>query len=57
MITLIHNDLIWYTYKGDEIAWNGKQYLSLGAEDAFDTLEEIDKFWDEYEKIAVLFHD
>jgi len=46
------NGLIWYEYKGDEIAWNGKQYLSIGADGAFDTLEQMDKFWDDYERIS-----
>jgi len=51
MITCILNDLIWYDYKGDEIAWNGKQYISLCCEGVFDTLGEMDRFWEDY------FHD
>ena len=50
MIIKILNGLIWYTYKGDEIAWNGKKYLSICAEGAFDTLEDMDKFWEDYAK-------
>ncbi|MFZ2992586.1 MAG: hypothetical protein WA061_02610 [Microgenomates group bacterium] len=48
MITLIQNGLIWYDYKGDEIAWNGKQYFSVCADGGFDTIEEMDKFWEDY---------
>jgi len=49
MITMIKNNLIWYEYKGDEIAWNGKQYLSLLVGAGFDTLKEMDLFWEEFE--------
>lgn len=48
MITEIGNSVIWYEHDGDEIAWNGKQYLSMGCQGAFDTLEDLDKFWEEY---------
>lgn len=51
MITLILKPLIWYDYKGDEIAWNGEGYLSLGCEGFFKTLEDMDRFWEEYEKV------
>ena len=48
MITMILNGVIWYTYKGDEICWNGKKYISLICEGEFDSLEEMDQFWNEY---------
>lgn len=48
MITLIINNVIWYLYKGDEICWNGKKYISLLCEGEFDTLLDMDKFWDSY---------
>lgn len=53
MITNIDtkNGLIWYEYKSDEIAWDGKKYLSLLCDGAFDTLEEVDEFWEEYWKV------
>lgn len=50
MITLILNEMIWFEHKGDEVAWNGKKYLSLGFEGCFDTLEQLDKFWEDYFK-------
>ena len=48
MITYIGKNVIWSEYKGDEIAWNGKQYVSLLSEGYFDTLEDVDKFWEDY---------
>jgi hypothetical protein len=48
MITSIANDVIWYTYKGDEVCWNGKQYISLLSEGGFNSLDEIDKFWEDF---------
>lgn len=48
MITQICDSVIWYTYKGDEIAWDGKQYISLLSEGCFDTLEDLDKFWEDF---------
>ena len=50
MITNINTKcgLIWYEYNGDEIAWDGHQYLSICAESAFNTIEEIDKFLKDY---------
>lgn len=50
MITQITNDLIWYEYNGDEIAWNGSQYISLLTCGEFDTLEQMDEFWEDYWK-------
>lgn len=50
MITFIGENVVWYDYKGDEIAWNGNQYVSLLTEGYFDTLESMDKFWEEYFK-------
>jgi hypothetical protein len=50
MITSILNNMIWFEYKGDEVAWNGEKYLSLGFEGYFDTLEQLDKFWEDYFK-------
>jgi hypothetical protein len=46
MITLILPPVIWYEYKGDEICWNGKKYISLCCEGEFSTLEEMDDFWE-----------
>jgi hypothetical protein len=47
-ITQISDKLIWYEYKGDEIAWTGDHYLSIGCLDEFPTLEAMDEFWEEY---------
>jgi hypothetical protein len=38
VITQIHN----------EIAWNGKDYLSLSCLGEFPTLEDMDRFWADY---------
>jgi hypothetical protein len=51
MITQICNNVIWYDYKGDEICWNGKEYVSLLSCGAFKTLEDMDTFWKEYAKV------
>lgn len=48
MITDIFPPVIWYEYKGEEICWNGKQYLSVSCCGSFDTLEDLDKFWEGY---------
>jgi hypothetical protein len=50
MITLILQPVIWYEYKGDEICWNGEKFVSFCCEGEFDSLEEIDKFWEDYFK-------
>lgn len=51
MITLIYNNLIWYEYKGDEIAWTGSVYVSVATGGgSFMSLQEMDDFWLEYEK-------
>lgn len=50
MITNIGNGVIWYEYKGDEIAWNGKGYISLLTCGFFESLEAMDKFWDDYKR-------
>lgn len=42
--------MIWYSYNGDEICWNGAQYISLLCEGGFNTLEEMDRFWEDYGK-------
>lgn len=47
-ITEILNNVIWFTYKGDEIAWTGHGYVSLACEGSFNSLEEMDKFWEDY---------
>jgi hypothetical protein len=52
MITQILNGVIWYSYKGDEIAWNGYRYISLLCEGEFDTLNDLDLFWEDYAKAA-----
>jgi hypothetical protein len=52
MITEIGNNVIWYEYKGDEIAWNGEKYLSMGCCGSFDTLEDMDNFWEDYALIS-----
>jgi hypothetical protein len=48
MITLILEPVIWFDYKGDEICWNGNKFISLLCEGEFDSLEEMDKFWEDY---------
>lgn len=48
MITQILEPVIWYDYKGDEIAWDGEQYLSICCEGAFPSLDEMDAFWEDY---------
>lgn len=48
MITCILAPVIWYDYKGDEVCWNGKEYVSLLSEGGFDSLEELDEFWEDY---------
>ena len=50
MITNIDRDngLIWFQYKGDEIAWMGSGYYSLLTCSMFLSLEEMDKFWHDY---------
>ena len=48
MITRIYNGLVWFEYKGDEITWNGKKYLSLSCCGEFDSLEDMDAFWEDY---------
>lgn len=50
MITKIYNGLIWFEYKGDEVTWNGKKYLSLCSCGEFKSLEELDLFGDDYFK-------
>lgn len=50
MITSILNNIVWYDYKGDEIGWNGNNYLSLGCCGTFKTLKEMDDFWEGYFK-------
>ena len=50
MITLIFNDMVWYNYKGDEIAWTGSVYYSLLSGGSFMTLQEMDEFWKDFEK-------
>lgn len=48
MITQILEPVIWFDYKGDEICWNGNKFISLLCEGEFDSLEEMDKFWEDY---------
>jgi hypothetical protein len=48
MITVVSRNLIWYEYKGDEIAWDGTGFISLLSEGIFDTLESMDEFWKSY---------
>jgi len=48
MIGHMTEPLIWYKYKGDEIAWDGNKYLSLCSEGSFSSLDEMDKFWNDY---------
>ena len=50
MITMIFNDMVWYEYKGDEIAWTGSTYYSLLSGGYFMTLQEMDEFWKQFEK-------
>lgn len=46
MITLILPPVIWYEYKGDEICWNGTKYYSMLSHGYFDTLKDMDAFWE-----------
>jgi hypothetical protein len=48
MITKIYNNLIWFEYKDDEVAWDGKKYLSICSCGEFDSLEDLDLFWEDY---------
>lgn len=48
MVTQIIPPVIWYSYKGDEICWTGEHYTSLTCGGSFKTLEDMDKFWEEY---------
>ena len=48
MITKITPPVIWYEYKGDEICWTGEKYLSLMCLGSFNSLEELDEFWEEF---------
>ncbi len=50
MITQIFDGLIWYDYKGDEIASTGSVYYSLLTNGSFMTLQEMDDFWKQFEK-------
>jgi hypothetical protein len=50
MITEIFPPVIWWEHNGDEVCWNGKYYVSLMFNGYFDTLEELDIFWKEYEE-------
>jgi len=50
MITQIFDGLIWYDYKGDEIAWTGSVYYSLLTNGSFMTIQEMDEFWKQFEK-------
>jgi hypothetical protein len=56
MITRIYNDAIWYTYKDDEITWNGTHYLSLSCCGEFKTLQDLDYFWDSYNNVQGQFY-
>lgn len=47
---MIFSDMIWYEYKGDEIAWTGSVYYSLLTGGSFMTLEEMDEFWKQFEE-------
>ena len=49
-ITKILAPVIWYEYKGDEICWDGENYISLLSGGAFKSLEEIDDFWESFTK-------
>ena len=49
-ITQIIKPVIWYEYKGDEICWNGKKFVSLLCEGEFDSLNDMDVFWEEYDR-------
>lgn len=42
--------LIWYMYKGDEIAWDGGAYISALTGTRFDSLHTMDVFWENYFK-------
>lgn len=52
MITQIFDNLIWYEYKGDEIAWTGSVYYSLMTCGSFMTLKEMDDFWEDMYEIG-----
>ena len=53
MITQIFNEMIWYEYKGDEIAWTGSVYYSLLSGGSFMTLQEMDEFRKSYEETCI----
>lgn len=48
MITKIAPPVIWFEYEGDEVGWNGKQYISLMCLGSFNSLEELDEFWEDF---------
>lgn len=56
MITKIATNVIWYEYKGDEICWTGEHYTSISCGGSFKTLEEMDKFWEDYAKAQYDFY-
>jgi hypothetical protein len=51
-------DGIWFNYKGDEVLrlWKktkeGKRIVSLLFQSEFESLKELDGWWDEYRKVA-----
>lgn len=50
MITLIQEPVIWFSYNGDEVCWNGTDYISLLSGGAFSSLDDVDEFWKDYER-------
>lgn len=43
-----------FQYKGDELIWLRKKqkWLSVCSTGTFDTLDDVDKFWEEYDRIC-----
>ena len=56
LFLLIDRNGIWWYHKGDEVLWiypwrrRGYKYVSLMCEGCFQSIDELDKFWDEYFK-------
>ena len=47
-IVKIIEPVIWFQYKGDEVCWTGEGYTSISVGGTFQSLEEMDFFWERY---------
>ncbi len=56
MVTQIIPPVVWYSYNDDEICWNGEHYISLVCGGFFKTIEDMDKFWKEYEEAQYKYY-